>query len=275
MNDYLFLIAFSAILYWFLIYQYKKDYEFGILGERIFNRAEEKRINPVLVVVATFAFFACAIVATKHLLRLLGYHLEYLYTPILIVACWTFIRDLKPIRERRDNKLVALFTWVMSVFLGIAWFMYPIWWTYDVLAFIVGINAVKAIAPVNLRYLLYFMIGILLYDVWGVFLSQDIVEVVQKTAEVSGISPPAVVLVPFTNRMLGVGDIVFPGLVIVSVIKSQIATFAFIGFGAGLAMTLFIFYVSGTPLPALLFLMPSTFIVLIVGSKITKKRIPW
>jgi hypothetical protein len=262
--------------WWYVHYQHDKNYEFGKLKNLFLKKAIDRKIHPAIIGIATLPFMGFLVILLNNVLRLLQYRQEILFIPILVLGTWGCIRDMNPIKRREHHKLIWWLKLLLSVSVGISWFYIPSWYSYNLAAFIVVINLMRALSPLKFEYLLYILGAIVIYDIWGVFFSKEIVKVVAETTAVSMRIPPVVVLIPNSGSMIGIGDIVLPGLVFVTAIRSQVALFTIVGYGVGLiAAFTAANYVAGY-LPAMVFLAPTTVGAAWFGRRIKNKTgVPW
>jgi len=282
------LLAFAGLTYLGAYYMFNRDYEFAMLadryvgfGERLGNSVNKmsgnrikRDIGWVLFGLMTLAYLIIAILGISWLVNWLPNPVLLWVFPLLS-GCTLFIRDLKPMRKRDTYKILYVLIAVLVGGLVSGWYLLPTWWTYNVVAFIVGLMSIKVLSPMRLRYLLGIMIAVVAYDIWGVFISGKIVDIVTTTIEVSRYIPPAVVFTPNSTTILGVADIIFPGLVIVSVFEYELAIPTFVGFGVGLGLVLLTLSATGRPLPAMLFLGPTTFIGMRIGAWVKGISLEW
>lgn len=272
----LFIFLFSWMAWWYVHYQYDKKYEFGKLKNLFLKKAIDRKIHPAIVGVATLLLMGFLVIFLNNILRLLHYRQEIFFIPVLVLGTWGCIRDMNPIKRREHHKLIWWFKLLLSVSVGIAWFFIPNWYSYNLAAFIVVINLMRALSPIKFEYLIYILGAIVIYDIWGVFFSKEIIKVVAETTAVSMHIPPVVVLIPNSGSMIGIGDIVLPGLVFVTAIRSQVAIFAIVGYGVGLVLAFAAANLFGGYLPAMVILAPSTVGAAWFGRRIKNTtRIPW
>lgn len=273
----IYIFIFSWLVYWYVHYQFDKEYEFGKLKSTLgLNKAIDKNVHPAIVGFGAFVLMVTLVIVLNKVILWLNYNHEFLFAPILYLGTWGCIRDMKPIKRWGNSKLTVMLILVLSWTVGLAWIYLPTWYSYNIAAFVVAINLMRALSPIKFKYLLYIVGFIVLYDYWGVYMSQEIVQAVKTSTEISGRIPPLVVLVPNTGSYIGIGDIVFPGLVFATAMRIGVAMYTVVGYGVGLAITFFILSVVGGHLPALLFLAPATLAGAQAGRIIEKKTgIPW
>lgn len=282
------LLAFAGFTYAWAYYMFNRDYEFALLsnkyvgfGDQLGNSITTKSGNRIkwnlgwiLLGFMTLVFLMLSLYLISELVKLLPDPVLLWVLPITS-GFIIFFRDLVPLKKLKDHKGVFVLRVVLVLALVSGWYLYPTWWTYNVVAFVIGLKVIRALSPMRLKYLLGFMMAVVVYDIWGVFYSERIVEVVSTTIEVSKYIPPAVVLTPNSSRILGIADLIFPGLVMVSVFKYGLATAAFAGFAVGLGLLVYTLFATGNPLPAMLYLGPATFIGLLIGALYKGVGLKW
>lgn len=203
-----------------------------------------------------------------------------IFITALTIVCWNLFAHVSGQITHGKAKVALL---VISPFaaagISVIWVVMPIWIVYDFIAILMG-YAVLSLVPrfISPAKLTAILVGVVLYDIWGVYGSIQgqpgvIVQIVTKMTFV----PPLVVLIPdvhhltsFTSiGLLGLGDIVLPGLAIMASIKYGRLNHTVLGWVVGLLVALVIGIVTHAPVPATITLVPATLFPALWRPKLT------
>lgn len=152
---------------------------------------------------------------------------------------------------------------LIALVVGSLWLILPSWFTYDLTAMLLLFNFAHTTGVVKLRGVLILCAMLVLFDVWGVWLSQ--LTVVLATGGSGGHPLPMLVMVPgspwpwSTNYLaeLGIGDIFVGSIMVLAFTPYRLEWWAAGGWCLGLAVALLLPF---SWVPALLTLVPCIFV---------------
>lgn len=211
---------------------------------------------------------------------------------ISIVSCLAFIFVVEPYLEKilPDDMLrnemnlpgignvnwLTLIEMPLGVGMVILWLLSRDTWQYawvmnDILAFSICVLMIASVKIPDLKVATVLLMGILCYDVFWVYLSPYVFgqNVMVKVA--GSINLPIKIVVPYFKgvgfSMIGLGDIVLPGLFTAFVLRFDRGrndvndlyfTTCMVGYALGLALTLLVLITFHAAQPAMLYLSPCT-----------------
>ncbi len=235
-------------------------------------------ILEILFAAVIVCFIALALVLTAEAAKQSSEGVSYVYLVFSVIWASDFLKYTKisdKINEIDNVAISMLIKQTLLAIIGIGWFVFPSWITYD-LTFIAGaVASVTVIGRlISLRFLFIFLSMLVLYDIWGVFISGLIVEVAFNTDR----PLPFVFTVPSdpTNLHfhflsgLGMGDVLIGGIATLATKKVGLHYYAIAGYLLGLFLALVCSKIFDTPMPALVTIVPATFILLAIGKAINK-----
>lgn len=147
----------------------------------------------------------------------------------------------------------------LSIFSGISWIIFPEWIAYNIVGVIGGIAFLSLFPALQFKRALAIGICIIIYDVVGVYITGWIIQLA------SGLNfvPPAVILIPSALdtaaphiMMLGLGDIIFGGVMLSMSRLYGAEKQAFLGYGIGLSMAYALAKITNHGVPATMFIIP-------------------
>jgi len=159
---------------------------------------------------------------------------------------------------------IALAAAVPAIFVG-GWLLWPNWLTRDACALMVSLAVLSGAGILRLRWVMAVFAAVMLYDAVMVFGTGMMQEAAGKMRDL-----PAVVAVPAAASlsapqlfMLGLGDVVLPGLLVAIAFREarvrrlpSLAIGSLAGYALGLAAALAILRLTRHPQPATIYLMP-------------------
>ena len=292
MYPFVYFAVFAAMCFLFIVYQYDSGYEFGMLGPvvKFLERILRRKVTPLMAAIFLISLLIVELMAIRWLMMLAGEKIEYIFGPLFIAECWYFFRALgfSKILARKLGRVGAeIVQLIFASILGLAWIILPLWFTYNAIAFILITLGIRVIGPIKLRFLLAMLVGFVLYDVWGVFITNFIVDVAMTMKSTGGgFMIPLVVVVPGSSMALGLGDITSVGIILTSVMEAEesrsvsaskyrLELTVYAGFVVGLGVALSVLTIFKRPLPAMVFLAPCVIVLLQFVSKRYNIKLNW
>lgn len=156
------------------------------------------------------------------------------------------------------------------------WLLRPNWLTVNIVATLSAVAILVLLRTISLRALTLFGIGVVIYDVIAVFSTKKMIELASSMS-----SMPLLISIPksfdlssapFT--MLGLGDIVIPGTLIMACVVTKNRTmqmFGAIGYFFGLAVALTVLSLTHSAQPATIYLIPGTLLGIFLATKKERK----
>lgn len=190
-------------------------------------------------------------------------------------------------RFHAHKKSVILGAAAVIAGLSLSWVYVPSVTVYNILAILVAYITLSQIGQIRLRFVTPILIAVALYDLWGVWGSTVIAGpsgMIGDLASSMHFTPPVLVLIPQdvlspmsmkTSGMLGVGDLIVPGIVIMSASWFHLEKVAIVGFALGLFVTLAVAFILRIALPATIILNPITLLWVLVVAQIRKVNLEW
>lgn len=190
-------------------------------------------------------------------------------------------------RFHKHKKIVILVAAATIAGLSLSWVYVPSVTIYNILAVLVSYITLSQIGQIRLRFVAPILIAIALYDLWGVWGSTVIAGPTGMIGDIASsmhFTPPGLVLIPQdilsplstkASGMLGVGDLVVPGIVIMSASWFHLEKVAIVGFALGLFVTLAVAFILRIALPATIILNPITLLWVLVVAQIQKIKLVW
>ena len=167
----------------------------------------------------------------------------------------------------------------VALLIGAGWYLFPSWVTYDLFAVVAAYVVLPQLKVSKMRIVIVVLVGIMLYDIWGVFGTG----LIPKVATGFGFIPPAVILVPQNPfewgskfvHLIGLGDVVVGGFVVVSVARYKLHWHAIGGYAIGLFLAFLLAETLDTAIPATITIAPVTLIAVTIGAIIKRTKIEW
>ncbi len=181
----------------------------------------------------------------------------------------------------RKRSRIDWILFIPSLAVGTSWIYAPSWLTIDVCAVVVAYSALSYTTSLKITRLAIGLLGILLFDVWGVFHSKMIVEV--AISALTDHPLPILIMVPKIPLawsmefmgVLGLGDIIFTGLACITAAKYKLEWWTLAAFPIGLGICQVLAFVVGGGFPAMLVLSPLLLLFLLVGARFKKVKLEW
>lgn len=169
--------------------------------------------------------------------------------------------------------IAALAAWLVNTF--------PNWLMYDLVFFMVCTTGLLLFPKVRLRYILWILLALMVYDIVSVYGTGHMMELATTVSEADNRGIPGIMLVTplhmfdlsstaFENRvfMLGAGDIVLSGYMIRYARSIGVQLHAILAFIIGLTLSLAVLLITGQGVPALMTLVPTILIVTLVSGRL-------
>lgn len=195
-----------------------------------------------------------------------------------LVVIWTLVRSILELMQ------VKKFGWLLKISLPLlitySWIYFPNYLTINLTAFLMALWLLIQLRNISLIHLIPFLIGILIYDAVAVF-KTEMMQAVAKFAVDRSL--PMLFIVPTSFSLaspkffgLGLGDVIFPGLIIMIGIRKAryyknklLGILPVIGYIVGLLITLVALFLTKFPQPATIYLFPATLGGLFLAAWIT------
>lgn len=238
------------------------------------QESENKVASAWVIILGTLLGFS-TILCVFYVMSLLGWtFLEIFSTVMVIVMGSNFVRNIFYFRhiEKWWDILVSV---ALAGLLLLVVKVYPNWLTYNLVAFVIASTILVMAPKIPFRYLVFGAVGLLTYDVVHVFGTG----LMMKVATSALPAPGFIVIVPknlfnlsaspVENLLgiLGLGDIVVSGLVIMYAREYGLSKVALLAYGVGLILTVVIGKLIEHPMPALLVLLPVSSVYLSARSR--------
>ena len=205
-----------------------------------------------------------------------------------LVIIWTLTHSILELAGIK--KFGWLIGWLLRLLIPFlityGWNYYPNYLTINLTAFLMTLWFLIQFRNIRLIQLIPFLIGILIYDAVAVF-KTEMMQAVAKFAVDRSL--PMLFIVPASFSLssqrffgLGMGDVIFPGLIIMIGIRKAkhyknklLGILPMIGYIIGLLATLAVLFLTRFPQPATIYLFPFTLAGLFLAAWITgvKKKI--
>jgi hypothetical protein len=208
----------------------------------------------------------------------------------VLISVLLFFRLRGILFPTAESGVSTIVTLGLGILLGLSWHINQGWLIYGLLAASTGTFLLSQYTLANARYLVLLFVGIIAYDIWGVFGTEMIVDVVSvglRTAENRWLPAGALVVVPIdllqlwtpvsknVRGILGTGDIFFSGLAVMYAYRHNLQWWVMTGYVVGLILSTIAVSIYQVPMPAMLFLAPATLLFLFTGSYLTKRKLEW
>lgn len=217
----------------------------------------------ITIATGIFIGLVIGIILVNGLFALLGEYIIVYYWAVSAVYGWFLLRVRKPAQVRLS--FWRLYSITAALIPATIWLLWPGWITYNLIGIMVGFVVLSTITPIKINYLMAVLIAILVYDFWGVLgtFQNSQGAIVQAISQ--GILPLGVILHP-GGGLLGLGDVVLPGIIVITSRKYGLTTASIVGYGLGLLSVIFLSYWLKTPLPATVTLIPTTLFAMFLGA---------
>lgn len=226
----------------------------------------------------------CSLLGLLFLVTHLGDKKQFFLALLLLFAVLdtariTLSKRLLVKMDWKQNSIGSLLFFIGFVFCSFFWFFTLSWLSYDLVGFFLIYGVLSYTSSIRIRSILLFFAGFTLYDILGVFVTGFI----QKAVMEGAIFPPLLFIVPqyFLNlqspylALLGFGDVILSGLVVMTAKKYDLQYWVMGGFLVGLFLSFLLTFVISTGVPATITLTPCLFGSLFLGSKVQKKHFFW
>lgn len=221
------------------------------LDERITTwRMTPLRLGFVVIGIAAFVTF---VVSGLVVSADTGFDLRWVLGP----ALWLVICEFVATRTSFRGYALPLALIVATV-VTTAWLRWPNWVTLSVAAMLLAIattsNVSTALRRAPLAFFAVLGVGVVIADVYAVFHTGAMLELVSHARQL----PILLRVWPQLAGMLGLGDVFWPGLILLSAarVDARLWTAGMIGYAAGFAVAWSFTITSGVAQPALVYLVP-------------------
>lgn len=216
------------------------------------------------------------------LLSLLGGRLVLgIFLLISIISIWALgsilhIQGKLDFLGDNESRRAGLIRLIISILIGSSWLLFPSWITYDAVFCIMVYASIYSIGAMRLKTLVIFLILVAIYDIWGVFITDFISRLVLEQP----IWPPALLMVPVHPlsadlnlvMVLGFGDVLIPGIAILTAARHKMTLAAIIGFTIGLFAAMFAGLILDSAIPVMAFISPCLLVCMGISYYIQKRR---
>jgi len=157
-------------------------------------------------------------------------------------------------------------TWtIVKIFLscavGFSWILFPEWFVYNLVGFICAIGFLQLFPSLKFKSAMAIGIAIIVYDIIGVYVTGWIILLVKGLSFV----PPAVIYIPAAIKvstsgmsMIGLGDIIIGGMMLLMAKRYDAQVPAFIGYAlGGVTLAYVLAVLTGHGVPATMFIVPA------------------
>ncbi|KKT28968.1 MAG: hypothetical protein UW16_C0040G0002 [Microgenomates group bacterium GW2011_GWC1_44_10] len=167
-----------------------------------------------------------------------------------------------------DERMSVFNTWrwtlikiLSSLSLGVSWIIYPAWFVYNLVGIICGIGFLQLFPSLKYKSALAIGIAIIVYDIIGVYVTGWIILLVKGLSFV----PPVVIYIPAAIKvstsgmsMIGLGDIIIGGMMLLMAKRYDAQVPAFIGYAlGGVTLAYVLAVLTGHGVPATMFIVPA------------------
>ncbi|OGZ06809.1 MAG: hypothetical protein A3D65_00960 [Candidatus Lloydbacteria bacterium RIFCSPHIGHO2_02_FULL_50_13] len=228
--------------------------------------------SPIIGTLAVAAYFTVALAVIvlffKHLPGVTGAFLTVVFTLITYRFFVTFFSATGSDAEGIGIRLLAA---TGGIAITLLWTLYPNWFTIDIAATLVAITVLVMLGGLSLQTVTIIAIGVMLYDIVAVFVTGQMMEAAgaAKSMPMLFIIPKSFALGSAPAQMLGLGDVVIPGAVILAALRKDIPRayiLTLIGYFVGLLVAIAVVYVTRVMQPATIYLVPGVLTGLLIAA---------
>lgn len=212
-----------------------------------------------------------------YVLRQWGYLQIAMYVFVSNVATLVVTYRILVSRFGGPTSLRKILIWlIISLLVANGWLLAPNWIIYNVLFVILCYAASTVFANIRFLYLVIALLAVIVYDIWGVWVSGVIIDMVVT----KGMYMPTVALVPIypwqivspIAGMLGSGDVVIPIFALKLATRYKLVRYVLPAYALGLFLAFCIGRIFQTAVPAMITISPLLLIALIGGYYLNYKR---
>eukprot|EP01100_Stratorugosa_tubuloviscum_P000066 TRINITY_DN1015_c0_g1_i1.p1 TRINITY_DN1015_c0_g1~~TRINITY_DN1015_c0_g1_i1.p1 ORF type:complete len:276 (+),score=99.44 TRINITY_DN1015_c0_g1_i1:106-933(+) len=226
---------------------------------------EEASIFPVFASIALVSLFILLRYLPKELIKYcLKIYIAFVGTNCIVQLFETLFH-----RKESPSLFLKIIYWILAAIISITYCYTENWIANNVLAICFCLVALSSVSISSFKTASLLLIGLFFYDIFWVFGTSVMVTVAKQ------IDAPIKIMAPKVDdwsqfAMLGLGDIVFPGLFVSLMQKfdrknsSLYFHTCLAAYVIGLGTTMFIMLFFNSPQPALLYLVPSCFFSVII-----------
>ncbi|HCQ31589.1 TPA: hypothetical protein DIU27_04375 [Candidatus Collierbacteria bacterium] len=146
-----------------------------------------------------------------------------------------------------------------SIALGVSWIIYPAWFVYNLVGIICGVGFLQLFPSLKFKSALALGMAIIIYDIVGVYWTDWIILLVKGLSFV----PPAVIYIPAALKastagmsMIGLGDIIIGGMMLLMARRYDATKHAFAGYALGVTLSFALAVLTSHGVPATMFIVP-------------------
>lgn len=149
---------------------------------------------------------------------------------------------------------------VLSILMGLSWIVFPEWYVYNIVGVICAIGFLQLFPELKFKSALALGLAIITYDIIGVYVTGWIILLVNGLSFV----PPAVIYIPAAIKsatagmsMIGLGDIIIGGMMLLMARRYGATIPAFAGYSVGVTMSFALAVLTSHGVPATMFIVPA------------------
>ncbi len=235
--------------------------------------------NPVTAISVMFVVLSIALVAVGYVLK---FELSQLLLFMVALCVTLFVfRSLLDKVTYLSREYVDFLAVLLVTFLGVSYALNPTWLVSNVLTVAMAAFAIRLLSSVPLKLLGLVFVSTFIYDIVHVYITGYMIETATQVmnSEVPGplFRAPASLsnlgLAGNSGSVLGAGDVIIPGILVMKGIQLGIKSQMILAYMIGLVAAFVILITTGMPVPALITLLPITFVTLITLAKKRKLAI--
>lgn len=163
----------------------------------------------------------------------------------------------------------------LSILMGLSWIAFPEWYVYNFVGVICAIGFLQLFPSLKYKSALVLGMAIIIYDIVGVYWTGWIILLVKGLTFV----PPAVIYIPAALKaatagmsMIGLGDIIIGGMLLLMARRYNATLPAFGGYALGVTLSYALAVLTGHGVPATMFIVPA--MLLLVWLKARRSQNP-
>jgi presenilin-like A22 family membrane protease len=183
-----------------------------------------------------------------------------------ITVCWDAMWMISERFPRGYPQTALLARGIAALIIGSAWAIWPTWWLLDVTALVLGYGFMaNGLGIRNIRMLALLYLAFMTYDVVAVYGTGAMIDLANAMPNL-----PIEIRVPTlvgSGLGLGLGDVVIPGLAIITGIAYGTWRQSILAYVIGLGIVLVILFVSDRGVPATIVLCPAVLLGLLTSAR--------
>ncbi|MDO8521328.1 MAG: presenilin family intramembrane aspartyl protease [bacterium] len=218
--------------------------------------------SPLIGTLAVAAYFTVMLAAIVFFFQNFPTTIKMLLMLVFTIVTYRFFLFLFEIARHSATKLsTRLLAVTFGCTITALWTLYPNWLTINIAAALVAVTMLLLLQTIPLRTMTVVAVGVTIYDVVAVFSTGQMIAVAgaAKDLPMMLIIPQSFDLASTPAQMLGLGDIVIPGAIIMAALKKNIRNvypFTLLGYFIGLTTAIGVVYLTRFPQPATIYLVP-------------------